>query len=86
MASDANSEHAAWVRSLFNSNGVVWQVSSLGKVDEGGGGTVAKYLANMGVDIIDCGPAILGMHSPLEVSSKDDISMCHKAFTVFLGS
>jgi aspartyl aminopeptidase len=86
MASDANSEHAAWLRSLFNKNGVVWQVSSLGKVDEGGGGTVAKYLANMGVDIIDCGPAILGMHSPMEVSSKDDIWMCHKAFKVFLGS
>ncbi len=83
MASDANSEHASWVRSLFNSNEVIWQVSSLGKVDEGGGGTVAKYLANMGVDIIDLGPAILGMHSPLEVSSKDDVWMCHKAFKVF---
>jgi aspartyl aminopeptidase len=86
MASDANAEYAAWVRKLFNDNNIVWQAAGLGKVDEGGGGTVAKYLANAGVDIIDCGPAILGMHSPLEVSSKDDIWMCHKAFKVFFGS
>ncbi len=86
LASDANAEHAGWVRKLFNDKGIVWQVSSLGKVDEGGGGTVAKYLANMGVEIMDCGPAVLGMHSPLELSSKDDVLMCHKAFKVFLGS
>jgi aspartyl aminopeptidase len=86
MASDANAEYAAWVRKLFNDNNIVWQAAGLGKIDEGGGGTVAKYLANAGVDIIDCGPAILGMHSPLEVSSKDDIWMCHKAFKVFFGS
>jgi aspartyl aminopeptidase len=86
MASDANAEYAAWVRKLFNDNGIIWQAAGLGKVDEGGGGTVAKYLANAGADIIDCGPAILGMHSPLEVSSKDDIWMCHKAFKVFFSS
>ncbi|MGB6067110.1 MAG: aminopeptidase [Desulfomonilaceae bacterium] len=86
MASDANAEYAAWVRKLFNDNDIIWQAAGLGKVDEGGGGTVAKYLANAGVDIIDCGPAILGMHSPLEVSSKDDIWICHKAFKVFFSS
>jgi aspartyl aminopeptidase len=86
MASDANAEYAAWVRKLFNDNDIIWQAAGLGKVDEGGGGTVAKYLANAGVDIIDCGPAILGMHSPLEVSSKDDVWMCHKAFKVFFSS
>ncbi len=86
MASDANAEYAAWVRKLFNDNDIIWQAAGLGKVDEGGGGTVAKSLANAGADIIDCGPAILGMHSPLEVSSKDDIWMCHKAFKVFFNS
>ena len=55
-------------------------------MDEGGGGTVAKYLANMGMETIDCGPALLGMHSPLEVSSKDDVWMCYKAFKTFLSS
>ena len=86
MASDANAEYAAWVRKLFNDNNIIWQAAGLGKVDEGGGGTVAKYLANAGADIIDCGPAILGMHSPLEVSSKDDVWMCHKAFKAFFSS
>ncbi len=86
MASDANAEYAGWVRRLFNTNRIVWQSAVLGKVDEGGGGTVAKYLANMGMEIIDCGPPILGMHSPLEVSSKDDLWMCQKAFQVFFKS
>lgn len=85
-ASDANAEYAAWVRRLFNEHGIVWQAGSMGKVDEGGGGTVAKFLAGTGMEIIDCGPPILGMHSPLEVSSKEDVWMCFKAFRVFLGS
>ncbi len=86
LASDANAEYAGWVRKLLNDNHIVWQPAVLGKIDEGGGGTVAKYLANMGMEIIDCGPAILGMHSPLEVSSKNDIWMCYKAFKIFLSS
>lgn len=86
MASDANAEYAAWIRKLFNDNGIVWQAGGHGKIDEGGGGTVAKFLAMTGVDIIDCGPPVLSMHSPMEVSSKEDIWMCHKAFKVFLGS
>lgn len=86
MASEANAEFVSWIRKLFNDNGIVWQAGDLGKIDEGGGGTVAKYLANMGMEIIDCGPAILGMHSPFEVSSKDDVWMCHKGFQVFFNS
>lgn len=86
MGSDANAEYASWVRRLFNENSIMWQPAGLGKVDEGGGGTVAKYLANSGMDIIDCGPPILGMHSPLEVCAKDDIWMTHRAFKVFLES
>jgi aspartyl aminopeptidase len=84
MASDANAEYAGWVRNLFNKNGIIWQVAGMGKIDEGGGGTVSKYLANAGAEIIDCGPGLLGMHSPLELSSKDDVWMCHRAFKTFL--
>jgi len=86
LASEANAEYAAWVRKLFNENGIFWQAADGGKVDEGGGGTVAKYLAKTGMDIIDCGPPVLGMHSPLEVSSKDDLWMCHRAFKAFFRS
>lgn len=86
MGSDANAEYASWVRRLFNDNRIIWQTAGLGKVDEGGGGTVAKFLANAGIDIIDCGPPILGMHSPFEICAKDDIWMCHKAYKAFLSS
>ncbi|MFH0960324.1 MAG: aminopeptidase [Pseudomonadota bacterium] len=86
MGSDANAEFASWVRRLFNEKNIIWQPAGLGKVDEGGGGTVAKYLANAGMDIIDCGPPILGMHSPLELCAKDDVWMTYKAFKVFLES
>lgn len=86
LASEANAEYVAWVRKLFSQNNIPWQAADGGKVDEGGGGTVAKYLAKTGMDIIDCGPPILGMHSPLEVSSKDDLWMCHRAFKAFFGS
>lgn len=86
MASDANAEYAGWVRKLLNDNGVVWQAGGMGRIDEGGGGTVSKFIANTGMEVIDCGPAVLGMHSPLEVASKDDIWMCHKAFRAFFSS
>ncbi len=85
-ASDANAEFASWIRKLFNDNGVIWQAAGMGKIDEGGGGTVAKFLAMTGADVIDCGPPVLSMHSPLEVSAKEDVWMCHKAFTAFLES
>ncbi|MBM4327792.1 MAG: aminopeptidase [Deltaproteobacteria bacterium] len=86
MTSDANAEYAAWVRRLFNDHGIVWQTGGQGKVDEGGGGTVAKFLAKMGMDVIDMGPPLLSMHSPLEIAAKDDLWMCHRAFTVFFAS
>lgn len=86
MASDASAEYAGWIRNLFNSKGIVWQTGGFGKVDEGGGGTVAKYLAKTGMDIIDIGPPLLGMHSPLEVVAKEDVWMCHRGFHVFLKS
>ncbi|MEJ2716179.1 MAG: aminopeptidase [Deltaproteobacteria bacterium] len=85
-ASDANAEYAAWIRKLLNENRIVWQTGGHGKIDEGGGGTVAKFLAKTGMDVIDIGPPILGMHSPLEILSKEDLWMCHKAFALFFKS
>lgn len=82
-ASDANAEYVAEVVRLFNDTGIVWQTGELGRVDEGGGGTVAKHLAVYGMDIIDCGPALLAMHSPYEISSKLDIYECYRAFSAF---
>lgn len=86
MASDASAELVGWVRRLFNGAGVVWQYGELGKVDEGGGGTIAKDIAERGIDVIDIGPVLLNMHSPFEISSKADIYMSCKAFRVFLES
>lgn len=85
-ASDANAEYVAEVARLFNDAGVMWQTGELGKIDEGGGGTVAKHLAVYGMDIIDCGPAILTMHSPYELSSKLDIYECYRAFSAFFAA
>ncbi len=82
-ANDANAEYLAWLRKIFNEAGVVWQAAHLGKVDEGGGGTIAKYLAVHGIEIIDSGPPVLSMHSPFEVASKADLYMTFKAFRTF---
>ncbi len=81
--SDANAEYVAWLRKIFQENGVVWQAGQLGKVDEGGGGTIAKYLAVHGMEIIDCGTPLLSMHSPFEVASKADLYMTFKAYRAF---
>jgi aspartyl aminopeptidase len=85
-ASDARAEFVAEIRTLFNRNNVAWQMTEIGKVDEGGGGTVAKYLAVYGMDIIDCGAPVLSMHSPYEITSKADIYQTYKAYRAFLGS
>ena len=83
-ASDANAEFVAELRKLFDSNKVRFQISELGKVDEGGGGTIAYILANKGMDVIDCGTPVLSMHSPYEVTSKFDVYMSYKAYKVFM--
>ncbi len=85
-ANDAHAEYINWVRGIFKQNGVIWQAAELGKIDEGGGGTIAKFLAAYGMDIVDCGPALLSMHSPFEVGSKADLYMSYKAFRSFLMS
>lgn len=83
-SNDANSEFMAKVIKLFNDEKVNWQVGSLGKVDEGGGGTIAKFLAQHGCDVIDCGPGVLGMHSLYELTSKADVYSTYKAYKAFM--
>ena len=85
-ANDANAEYVGWLRNLFNEKKVVWQTGELGKVDEGGGGTIAKFLASYGMQIVDCGPAVLSMHSPFEITHKGDIYMTYKGYRAFLES
>ncbi len=82
-SNDANAEFMGKVRSIFNKAGVVWQTGELGKVDAGGGGTIAQFVSLYGMDVVDCGVALLSMHSPYEVSSKADVYMAHKAYSAF---
>ena len=81
--SDASAEFVGEVARIFDSNNVNWQLGELGKVDEGGGGTVAKYIANLDVDVVDVGVPVLSMHAPYEVVSKLDVYMAKKAFLKF---
>jgi len=82
-ASDANAEFVGAVRRLFNSNGIVWQTGELGKVDQGGGGTIAQFVANLGMDVVDCGVPLLSMHAPFEIAAKLDVYMAYKAYKTF---
>ena len=81
--SDANAEFVGDVRSIFEKNNVLYQTNDMGKVDAGGGGTIAYILANKGIDVLDCGVPLLCMHSPLEVTSKFDIYCAYKAYKAF---
>ena len=76
--SDASAELVAYLRRLFEREGVVWQMAELGKVDQGGGGTIAKYMANRNIDTIDAGVPVLSMHAPFEVVAKFDCYMTYK--------
>lgn len=82
-ASDANAEYVAWIRNVLEKNDIKYQISELGKVDIGGGGTIAYILANKGVDVIDCGVPVLSMHAPYEVTSKYDIYSAYKTYKAF---
>ena len=85
-ASDANAEYVAYVRNIMEKNNVAYQIAELGRVDLGGGGTIAYILANKGIDVIDCGVPVLSMHAPYEVTSKFDVysAFCaYKAFYLF---
>ena len=82
--SDASAEYMASIRKLLDENGIIWQSGELGRVDLGGGGTVAQYIANMGVDVVDLGVPVLSMHAPFETTAKLDIYMCHRAMYEFM--
>lgn len=84
--SDASAEFVGEVRRLLDSKGVIWQTGELGKVDIGGGGTVAAYIANLNVDTIDVGVPVMSMHAPFEITAKTDVYAAFKAFEVFINS
>ena len=67
---------------MFNENSITWQIGELGKVDQGGGGTIAYILANYGAEVVDCGVPVLSMHAPYELISKIDIYEAYKAINV----
>ena len=81
--SDASAEFMAQIRQMLDKEKILWQTGELGKVDLGGGGTIAKYVANLNVDVVDLGVPVLSMHAPFEVVSKTDVYMAYKAFFVF---
>lgn len=81
--SDANAEYLYYIRKKFEDNNVLYQTGELGKVDAGGGGTIAYIFANKGVEVLDCGVSILSMHAPYEIASKLDIYMMNKACEAF---
>lgn len=80
---DAPAEYASWIRDAFDKEGVIWQIGELGAVDAGGGGTVAMYIANLGIDTIDVGVPVLSMHAPYELISKADVYSLYKACLAF---
>ena len=83
-SNDANAEFVGEVRRMFAQGGVVWQTAELGKVDAGGGGTVAKYLANLNIETVDLGVPVISMHAPWELISKADLYSNYKAFLAFI--
>lgn len=80
---DANAEFIADIRKIFNENEIIWQMGELGKVDQGGGGTIAYILANYGMEVVDCGVPVLSMHAPYEIVSKIDVYMTYKGYRAF---
>ncbi len=80
---DAPAEYIAWLRSVMARDGVVWQAAELGKVDGGGGGTVAKYISKHNIEVVDLGVPVIAMHAPYEVISKVDLYEAHRAFSAF---
>lgn len=83
-SNDANAEYMAHLREILDRNGVTYQTSELGKVDKGGGGTIAYILAKYGMEVIDSGVAVLNMHAPWEIISKVDLYEAYRGYQVFL--
>ena len=82
-SNDADAEYIGWLRKIMAKNNVIWQAGELGKVDCGGGGTVAKYIAKHNIDTVDLGVPVLAMHAPYEVISKADMYETYKAICAF---
>ncbi|MDR0466664.1 MAG: aminopeptidase [Deltaproteobacteria bacterium] len=85
-ANDAHAEYVGWIRGVLNAKKIPWQMAECGKVDQGGGGTVALFLAAYGMDAIDMGPPLLSMHSPFELAGKADLYASVEAFAAFLAA
>lgn len=85
-SSDASAEFVYRIGKILDDDGVIWQTSELGKVDQGGGGTIAQYVANLNIDVIDCGVPVLSMHSPFEVTAKSDVYMAYRSYVAFYKS
>ena len=83
-ASEAPAEFVAELRNIFEEVGARYQACELGKVDKGGGGTIALTLANRGMDVVDVGVPVMGMHSPYEITSKFDVYQAFKGYKAFL--
>ena len=83
-SNDASAEYMAEIRNLLDSNNICWQTGELGKTDVGGGGTVAKYIADIGVTVVDLGVPVLSMHAPYEVVGKYDVYLTYLACKAFL--
>lgn len=83
-SNDANAEFLREVRNIFRANNVIYQTGELGKIDQGGGGTIAGYVAKYGAEVLDIGTAMLSMHAPIELVSKADAYMTYKAYKAFI--
>ena len=83
-SNDANAEYIGWIRAVMDSAAVSFQTCELGKVDAGGGGTIAYISALYGMDVIDSGVAVLNMHAPMEISSKADVYEAYRGYKAFL--
>jgi aspartyl aminopeptidase len=81
---DASAELIGYLRKIFKENDVIWQTGELGKIDAGGGGTVAKYVANQNIETVDIGVPVISMHAPYEVVSKADVYSTYQAFSAFI--
>jgi aspartyl aminopeptidase len=85
-SNDADAEYLAFIRRVMDEAGVCFQTAELGKVDAGGGGTIAYILAKYGMQVVDCGVAVLSMHAPWEVVSKADVYEAYRAYQAFLAT
>jgi aspartyl aminopeptidase len=83
-ANDANAEYMSYIREVLDKNKIIWQTGEIGKIDAGGGNTIALFMSRYGIDTVDAGPGVLGMHSPREVTSKVDLYEAYRLYKAFL--